>query len=59
MTIKHLLIDCPNFNLARQKIIDYLNDKQINLDEKSILDDHFDHNLLFTFLKETNYYRKI
>ena len=57
--IKHILVECPQFSQSRQKIIQHLNKNKSNLDEKSILDDKFDHQLLFEFLKNINYYQNI
>ena len=59
MTIKHLLIDCPNFINSRFRIINYLNQKNLDVSEKNILSDTFPHKLLFIFLKEINFYNKI
>ena len=59
MTIKHLLIDCPNFQNSRNRISNYLNQKHLELNEYNIMSDTFPHKLLFIFLKETNFYKKI
>ena len=59
MTIKHMLIDCPNFQNSRYRIVNYLNQKNLDLNEKNILSDYFPHKLLFIYLKEINFYNKI
>ena len=59
MTIKHLLIECPTFQNSRNRIANYLIHNNLALSEESILSDTFPHELLFIFLKETNYYKKI
>ena len=59
MTIKHLLIDCPTFQNSRNRISNYLNQKRLALNEFNIMSDIFPHQLLFIFLKETNFYTKI
>ena len=59
MTVKHLLVDCPNFQNNRFRIVNYLNQKNLDVNEKNILSDTFPHKLLFIFLKEINYYNKI
>ena len=59
MTIKHLLVECPTFQNSRNRIANYLNQKNLALSEESILSDTFPHELLFIFLKGTNYYNKI
>ena len=59
MTIKHMLIECPTFQNSRTRIVNYLNYKKLVLSEDNILSDTFPHELLFIFLKEINYYKKI
>ena len=59
LSIKHIIIDCPSLQNSRQRIIDYLNQRNLNLSEEVILCDAFPHGLLFAFLKETPFYRRI
>ena len=58
MTIEHLLITCPVFQPARARIISHLQSRNLLLNELNILNDDFNHKLLFDFLKEVNFYKK-
>ena len=59
MTIKHMLIVCPQFTQSRQEIVNYLYENDFDLDEKSILGEKFDHKLLFEYLKKMIFIKKI
>ena len=59
VTIAHLLLHCPKFRQSRIRLINYLNCKNLPFTEENLLNDQFPHGLLFLFLKETNYYKKI
>ena len=59
LTIKHILIECPALNTSRLRLVNYINQKRLDLDEETLLGDTFPHGLLFKFLKETPYYKKI
>ena len=60
MTIKHMLIVCPQFAQSRQEIVNYIyGNDDFDLDEKSILGEKFDHKLLFEYLKKIDFYKKI
>ena len=59
MTIEHLLITCPHFQHARFRILSHLNRHNLLLNEFNVLNDDFNHTLLFDFLKEVNFYNKI
>ena len=59
LTINHILVECPTLNNNRYRIANYLNQKKKVLSEENILNDIFPHDLLFKFLKETPYYKKI
>ena len=56
MSIDHLLITCPVFQPARVRITSYLHGCNLLLNEFDILNDDFNHNSLFDFLKEVNFY---
>ena len=58
MSIEHLLISCPDFQYARNIISSHLNRLNLPLTEGNILSDDFNHNLLFNFRKEVNFYKK-
>ena len=59
MTIQHLLVDCPALQQKLTPIISHLNRKNKILNECNILDDDFNHKLLFDYLKDVNFYDKI
>ena len=59
MSIEHLLVLCPIFQQARRRISSHLNRRNLILNEYNILHDDFNHDLLFNFLKEINFYNKI
>ena len=58
MTIEHLLVTCPVFQPARYSIISHLNKDNLALNEYNILNDKFNHNLLFKFLKDVDFFKK-
>ena len=57
--IYHLLITCPHFDGYRQGILSYLDSKGLSHSLNNILNDEFPHHLLYTYLKNINYYNKI
>ena len=59
MTIEHLLVTCPAFQQKLTPIISHLNRRNKILNERNVLDDDFNHKLLFDYLKDINYYEKI
>ena len=59
MTLQHLLVDCPALQQKLTPIISFLNRKNKPLTQSNILDDDFNHNLLFNYLKDINFYDKI
>ena len=59
MTLQHLLVDCPALQQKLTPIISFLNRKNKPLTQSNILDDDFNHNLLFKYLKDINFYDKI
>ena len=59
MTIKHAIIDCPQFSNHRRAIVGYLRHKNRPQTLQSVLRDDFPHALLFKFLKDTNLFNEI
>ena len=58
-SIKHLIIDCPQWVNYRRGMISYLNRKGLNLSMENVLGDDFNHKILFTYLRDIKYYDKI
>ena len=59
MTIEHLLVTCPALQQARRRISSHLIRLNLALSEFNILNDSFNHDLLFDFLREVGFYKKI
>ena len=59
LTPTHLIIDCPGYSLARTPITNYLNREGLPIAIEFVLNDHFPHDLLFKFLKDTHFYNMI
>ena len=51
MSIKHLLVTCPDLQQARRRISSHLNINNLVLNELNVLNDNFNHKLLFEFRK--------
>ena len=53
--VKHMLLECPQYNLARQQMIKFCNNNQITFNLPNILGNDYPDllELLFTFLHET------
>ena len=58
-TVKHILVECPRFQRYRLSLISNLNINPIDLSEAHLLNDEFNHNKLFKYLKDINYYNRI
>ena len=59
LSIEHVLIHCPQYNNERTPIITKLRKDNLPICITNLLNDTFQHDLLFTFLKKINYYSKI
>ena len=59
ISVKHIILDCPQFSNQRKPIIDYLRTSNIPITLPSILNDDFPHALLFKFLKDIKYLEQI
>ena len=57
--IYHLILSCPQYNGFRQGILSYLDSNNLSYSLNNILNDEFPHHLLFSYLKQINYYNKI
>ena len=59
LTPIHVLVECPEFSLARSPIIEFLNREGLPLSKQYILNDHFPHDLLFKYLKDIQYINRV
>ena len=59
LTMAHLLIECPRYNQERNQIVHHLNKERLHISLENILNDHFPHDLLFNFLNNIEYIKKI
>ena len=58
-TIYHLLLVCPEHNNHRVGILSYLGSHNLPININTLLHDDFPFQLLFDFLRKTNFYNKI
>ena len=58
-TLKHIFIHCPLFNNHRYKLTNHCTNKNIDFKIENLLNDDFEHDLIFDFLKSVNFYSKI
>ena len=58
-TLQHLVIDCPLWNIYRSRLVRYCTNHRVEFSIDNILGDNFDHNILFTFLKDIKFVGKI
>ena len=59
-TVQHIIINCPNHRRHREKMIDFCNKENLAFCLTTVLGDTRDlHDLLFSFLKETQLFDKI
>ena len=57
--LNHLIIECPLWNTYRGRMKSFLNRKGLNLSMINVLDDKFDHSILFSYLRDIKFYDKI
>ena len=58
-TVDHILCKCPRFQRYRLRMISDLDINPLDLTEAHILNDDFNHDKLFKYLKDIDYYNRI
>ena len=58
-TVEHILVNCPKYQRYRHVMISELSITPNQLSVAHLLNDKFNHNKLFAFLKAINYYNRI
>ena len=55
----HLIIECPQWNAYRGRMISFLNRRGLQFSMKNLLSDKFDHKIIFDYLRDIRFYDKI